>query len=142
MRQRVWLATAIVALGVSGVACASDEPAAGVSPDAGIATTLSDFAIRPAEVEAPAGSVTFDLTNEGPSDDSFLVARTDIAEDELPATDHVVDLEALEVVIQVDEVPFEAESVVSADLEAGDYVMFCALPGHYESDMHTAFTVT
>lgn len=142
MRQGMVLVAAIVALTSGAVACAGDEPSTTPSPDAGIATTLSDFAIAPSETEAPAGSITFDLTNEGPSDHSFAMVRTDLAEDALPLADHIVATDTLEVVADIEQVAFEATDVLSVDLEAGSYVMFCTIPGHYESDMHAAFTVT
>jgi len=31
---------------------------------------------------------------------------------------------------------------LQTNLEAGSYVIICNLPAHYESGMHTAFTVT
>jgi uncharacterized cupredoxin-like copper-binding protein len=142
MRRRVWLVTAIVALISTAAACSGDEPSATPSTDPGIATTLSDFTIKPAEAEVPAGSITFDLTNDGPSDHSFYLARTDLAEDALPLADHVVETGTLEVVAEVERVAFDAEDLLSVDLEVGGYVMFCNIPGHYESDMHAAFTVT
>jgi uncharacterized cupredoxin-like copper-binding protein len=141
MRYRVWTTAALAVLAASAFSCAGDEPAATSSPEAGVATTLSDFKIKPAEAEADAGPVTFDLTNDGPSEHSFLLVRTDLAEDELPLTDHVVDIEQLEVVGQVDRIEADAERAITAELAAGDYVMFCNLTGHYESDMHAAFAV-
>jgi uncharacterized cupredoxin-like copper-binding protein len=142
MANRMWLAAAVVALAGSAVACSGDEPAAAPSPELGIVTTLTDFAIRPAETEGSAGEVAFDLVNDGPSDHSFFLVRTDRADDDLPVVDHVVDTSQLEVVEEVERIEFAAEQAVALDLEAGNYVMFCNLPGHYESDMHAAFTVT
>jgi len=141
MRHRVWTWTALAILTVSALSCAGDEPSPTSSPEAGIATTLSDFKIKPAEAEADAGPVTLDLTNDGPSEHTFLLVRTDLAEDALPVTDHVVDVEQLDVVGQVDRIPADAERSITAELSAGDYVMFCNLTGHYESDMHAAFAV-
>lgn len=142
MRQRLCFAAALVLLVVTAAACSSDAASSTPSPDAGIATTLTDFMIKPAETEALAGPVTFDLRNDGPSDHSFFLARTDLAEDALPVTDHVVDLDQLDVSGQIDRIEFDAERSLTVDLEAGSYVMFCNLTGHYESDMHAAFTVT
>ena len=139
MRQRIWVATAFAVLVVGASACSGDEPAPTSSPDAGIATTLSDFKIKPAEADA--GPITLDLTNDGPSDHSFFLVRTDLAEDALPITDHLVDLDRLEVVGQVERIDVEAEASMTVELTSGDYVMLCNLPGHYESDMHAAFAV-
>jgi uncharacterized cupredoxin-like copper-binding protein len=142
MRTRLCVATALVLLAAAATACSSEAASSAPSPEAGIATTLTDFKIQPAETEALAGPVTFDLTNDGPSDHSFYVVRTDLPEDQLPVTDHVVDLNQLEVVGQIDKVEFDTQRSLTVDLEPGSYVMFCNLTGHYESDMHTAFTVT
>ena len=141
MRHRVWTTAALAVLAVSALSCAGDEPAPTSSPEAGIATTLSDFKIKPAEAEADSGPVTLELTNNGPSEHMFLLVRTDLAEDALPVTDHVVDIEQLEVVGEVDRIEADAERSITAELAAGDYVMLCNLTGHYESDMHAAFAV-
>jgi uncharacterized cupredoxin-like copper-binding protein len=140
--RRAWLAVAIALLAVAGAACSSDGEASSSPSPAGIATTLSDFTIKPAETEAPAGSVTFDLTNDGPSDHTFFMVKTDLAEDALPVADHLVQVDQLDVVAEIDEFPEGTERSLSIDLEPGGYVMFCNLTGHYESDMHAAFAVT
>jgi uncharacterized cupredoxin-like copper-binding protein len=142
MRQRSWLAAALAALALIGAACSSGSEPAAPSPDSGIATTLTDFKIKPAETEAPAGSVTFDLANDGPSDHTFFMVKTDLTEDALPVADHLVQVDQLDIVAQIDRFDAGTERSLTLDLEPGSYVMFCNLTGHYESDMHTAFTVT
>jgi uncharacterized cupredoxin-like copper-binding protein len=144
MRKRARLTTALVALSLLAVACGGSGSGAAASPsaDQGIVTTLTDFDIKPAEAEAPAGAISFDLENDGPSVHTFFLVKTDLAEDALPVVDHVVDLGALEVLAEAGELAFERRASLTADLSAGTYVMFCDLPGHYESDMHAAFTVT
>ena len=140
MRNRIVVA-AFVALAGSA-ACAQDEPTATASPDPGIAITLKDFAIVPAEPEAAAGRIRFELTNDGPSDHRFALVRTDLPEDALPVADHVVEVGSLEVVAEIERISFEAEHLLAVELDAGDYVMLCTIAGHYESDMHASFTVT
>jgi uncharacterized cupredoxin-like copper-binding protein len=144
MTNRERLTAALTALSLLAVACggSGSGAAASSSVDQGIATTLTDFDIRPAEVEAPAGEVSFALENDGPSLHTFFLVRTDLAEDALPVVDHVVDLRALDVLAEAGELVFGGETSLTADLSAGTYVMFCDLPGHYESDMHAAFTAT
>jgi uncharacterized cupredoxin-like copper-binding protein len=144
MRQRARLATALVALVLLTVACGGSGGDGGASPtpDQGIATTLTDFAIKTAETEAPAGRVSFDLQNDGPSEHTFFLVKTDLADDALPVVDHVVDLGGLDIVAQTGVLTVGAQPSVTEDLSAGAYVMFCNLPGHYESDMHASFTVT
>ncbi|MEO8291875.1 MAG: hypothetical protein ABI635_01950 [Actinomycetota bacterium] len=144
MTPRARLAIALVALGFLCVGCAGSgaQPAATGTPDAGIVTTLTDFKITTAETEAVAGQVAFDLQNDGPSEHTFYLARTDLAEDALPVVDHVVDLGTLDILAKTDLLGVGADASVVAELPAGTYVLFCNLPGHYGSDMHAAFTVT
>lgn len=144
MTQRARLATALLALMLLAGACGGSGGGAPASPtpDQGIATTLTDFKIEPAEAEAATGEVTFDLQNDGPSQHTFFLVRTDLAEDSLPVVDHVVDLGDLDVAAEADLLGVGARPSVTVDLTPGPYVLFCNLPGHYESDMHAAFTVT
>ncbi len=141
MGNRVWLAAAVVALAGSAVACSGDEPTPlpHGSRDRHHPHRFRDQARGGRSSAVP---VTFDLTNQGPSDHSFSLVRTDLAEDALPVADHVVEVGPLEVVAEVERVAFDAEHRLAVELEAGDYVMFCIIPGHYESDMHASFTVT
>jgi uncharacterized cupredoxin-like copper-binding protein len=143
MRQRAWLAGALAALSLTVAACGGSGGDASPSPSAaGIATTLADFSIKPAEKEAPAGSVTLDLQNDGPSDHTFYVVRTDLADDALPVKDHLVQLGGLDVVAKLDNVPFNAAPSLTLSMTPGAYVFLCIYPGHYESGMFAAFTVT
>ena len=143
MRRRAWLAAPLAVLVVAGAACSSTGGASSSpTPGTGIAVTLSDFKIKAADTEAPAGPVTFDLTNDGPSDHTFFMVKTDLAEDALPVADHLVQVDQLDVVAEIDTFPAGTERSLTVDLQPGGYVMFCNLTGHYESDMHAAFTVT
>jgi uncharacterized cupredoxin-like copper-binding protein len=143
MKQRVWLAAALAALSLSAAACGgSSEATPSPSDDAGIATTLADFSIKPAEKEATAGPVTFDLENDGPSDHTFYVVHTDLADDALPVKDHLVQVAGLDVVGELDDVPFNATPSITVPMTPGAYVLLCNYPGHYESGMFAAFTVT
>jgi uncharacterized cupredoxin-like copper-binding protein len=143
MRRRAWIAAPIAVLVVASAACSSTGGASpSQTPGTGIAVTLSDFKIKAAETEAPAGPVTFDLTNDGPSDHTFFMVKTDLAEDALPGADHLVQVDQLDIVAEIDRFPEGTERSLTVDLQPGSYVMFCNLTGHYESDMHAAFTVT
>ena len=143
MRRRAWLAAAIAVVVMAGGACSSGGGTSpSPTPGTGIAVTLSDFKIKAAETEAPAGPITFDLTNDGPSDHTFFMVKTDLAEDALPVADHLVQVDQLDVVAEIDTFPAGTEQSLTVDLQPGAYVMFCNLTDHYESDMYTAVTVT
>ena len=51
-----------------------------------VAVTLQEFAVAADPATAPAGSVTFNVTNEGPDDvHEFVVIKTDLAVTDLPS---------------------------------------------------------
>ena len=52
-------------------ACSSD--------DGGIDVTVSDFKVEPAETSAPAGELTFDITNDAEQTHEFVIFKTDLA---------------------------------------------------------------
>ena len=107
--RRAWLAVALAVVAVTGAACSSSGEASPSPSPTAIAVTLSDFKIKPAETETPAGSVTFDLTNDGPSDHTFFMAKTDLADDALPVADHLVQVDQLDVVAEIDTFPAGTE---------------------------------
>ena len=141
-------------------ACSSDESsppsAAGSSssPPAGgtIDVTLQEFAISTSASSAPAGSVTFDATNEGPKDDhEFVVIKTDLGITDLPANaDGLVDEEGagIEAIDEIAEFPPGETRTLTVDLDAGSYVFICNVfdkkenESHYLEGMRTSFTVS
>ena len=144
---------AIVALLVT--ACAS--PGASPTPaDGGGATTvdvtLQEWAVVPAAESAPAGQVTFNVTNEGPEDiHEFVVIATDLDPAELPTDEHGAVTEGgegMEVVDEIEDLPVGETRELTVNLEAGNYVLLCNIytaeedEAHYEMGMRTAFEVT
>ena len=129
------------ASGSSPSACGEIMPAA----DDGIEVTEMDFSIEPASTSADAGPITFDIQNEGPQTHEFVVFKTDLDPADLPTNDDGTVDEEGKGVKHIDEIediaPCTAQSL-SVDLDAGNYVFICNLPGHYASGMHTSFTVS
>lgn len=115
--------------------------------------TLREFAITPSVASVPAGAVTFEVTNDGPNDiHEFVVIRTDLALDALPADgDGAVleDGEGMEVVDEIEDLAVGASETLALDLEAGSYVLICNIveddegetEAHYALGMRTAFSV-
>lgn len=109
---------------------------------------LAEWSITPDPTSAPAGQVTFDISNEGANVHEFVVFRTDLPEDQLPTTEEqgatVVDEQAggLELVDEVEDIAPGASATLSVELEAGNYVLVCNVPGHYAKGMHATFTVS
>jgi uncharacterized cupredoxin-like copper-binding protein len=118
-------------------ACSSD--------DGGIDVTVSDFKVEPAETSAPAGELTFDITNDAEQTHEFVIFKTDLAPDALPVGDDGdVDEEGegVEHIDEIEDITGGSTQSLTVSLDAGNYVFICNLPGHYEQGMHAAFTVS
>src|SRR3954468_2722567 len=143
--SRITIAIAAFAM-VGAVACSSStsstSTSAGGSTAGGVSATEKDFAIDFASSSAPAGSVTFNISNEGPSAHEFVVIETDDAPDALPTKNGTVDEDNLTVVDEAEDIAPSTTATLTTDLEAGSYVIICNVPGHYEAGMHTAFTAS
>ena len=141
--KRLTIAVAAVAM-LGAVACSSSSSSssAGGTDTGGVSATEKDFAIDLASTSAPAGSVTFDISNEGPSAHEFVVIQTDDAPDALPTKNGAVDEDNLTIVDEAEDIAPSTTTTLTVDLEAGSYVIICNVPGHYEAGMHTAFTAS
>ena len=123
------------------------EEAQTTEPSDGGATTLSvslsEFSVEPALDSAPAGTVTFEVRNDGGTVHDFRVIRSDAPLGELPMNEDefVVDEEEVDVVGSLDTLDEGDSDELTVDLEAGRYVLICNVPTHYESGMETEFTV-
>jgi hypothetical protein len=136
----VWMAAGLALLAAS---CGDDEET--------VQITLQEFAVGADPASVPAGSVTFEATNEGPDDvHEFVVIATDLAITELPTVeDGSVDEagEGLEVIGEIEDIPVDDTQSVTLDLEAGSYALICNIydadedEAHYQEGMRTAFTV-
>jgi uncharacterized cupredoxin-like copper-binding protein len=142
----VALATAAcTTTGSSSEATASGTASSGTR----VAVTVQEFSLSADPASAPAGSVTFQVTNNGPDFvHEFVVVRTDLAPDALPTSDDGSfneDGEGVEVVDEIDDVDVGATEELSLDLDAGAYVLLCnkvaGTVSHFAMGMRTAFTV-
>ena len=99
----------------------------------------SEYAMTPEPAETSAGTVTFEVKNEGTLVHEMVVIKTDKGAanlgmpsgeaDETDAVDEVADL------------PVGESKTLELDLKAGKYALVCNLPGHYAADMYAEFTV-
>jgi uncharacterized cupredoxin-like copper-binding protein len=130
---------------VSGMwtACGGDEST--------VAVTLQEFSVGPDTSSAPAGSITFEATNEGPDDThEFVVIKTDLDITALPTVeDGSVDEtgEGVEVIDEIEDIAVGDTQSVTVDLEPGNYALICNIydaeedEAHYQEGMRTSFTV-
>jgi uncharacterized cupredoxin-like copper-binding protein len=161
MRHDLWIPGPVVARGALFVAAAlmvaacsgsgaSSSPAgapsaaASGSGGASVAAKLSEFKIELAATTAPAGSVTFALTNGGTTVHEFVVFKTDLAADKLPLAADGTEVDeagaGLTAVDEVEDIAVGATASLPVDLVAGHYVLICNIPAHYTSGMRAAFT--
>ena len=154
-RTSVMLA-AVLVLALAMTACGDDDDSGGEAGGGGnggttVDVTLQEFAVGVSEASAPAGDVTFDVTNEGPDDvHEFVVIRTDLAPTDLPTDENgAVDEEGegIEVVDEIEDIPVGETETLTLDLDAGSYVLICNIwdeeeqEAHYSEGMRAGFTV-
>ena len=144
--RRKWgvvLVGAVVVVSLSMTACGGDEET--------VSITLQEFSIGADPASIPAGSVTFEVTNDGPNDvHEFVVIATDLDVTELPTVeDGSVDEtgEGMEVTGEIEDIPVGETQSVTLELEAGNYALICNIydadedEAHYQEGMRTPFTV-
>lgn len=133
----------------AGSGAATPTPAAtatatatgGGAASGGIEVVLSEFRIVPANAKAPAGSLSFNVRNDGQIAHELTVIKTDLAPEALPTAASKVDESKVDVKGTTPDIASKRTADLSLDLEAGKYVLVCQVPGHYGSGMRAAFTV-
>jgi uncharacterized cupredoxin-like copper-binding protein len=138
--------------GAESMAPAESMAAAGTT----VNVTLQEWAVLPDAESAPAGEVTFVVTNDGPDDvHEFVIIKTDVDPGDLPtdatgAVDEAgVQFQSgeMEVIDEIEDIPVGESAELTATLEAGNYVLICNIytadeqEAHYAEGMRVAFTV-
>ena len=137
----------VVTLGLAllAVACngGGEDVTDGDGEETAVAVSLIEFAVELDGASAPAGTVTFSVTNDGVIVHDFLVIQTELDPGALPVDDETFAVVEAELNVVASSVNVEAgeSAEVAADLEPGSYVLLCNIPTHYEAGMVTAFTV-
>lgn len=147
MGRRTRYAVVVAAvLAVAAAGCSkSNSNNSGGGGSGGVGATEKDFSISLDASSAKAGSVTFNVKNEGPSVHEFVVFKTDLAPGSLPTgSDGTVDEEGqgVEHIDEVEDIAAGATQTLTVNLAAGHYVVICNLPGHYQQGMHAELTVS
>jgi uncharacterized cupredoxin-like copper-binding protein len=114
-----------------------------------VGTTLKDFSIALDKTSGKAGEITFSVKNDGPSVHEFVVFQTDLAPDQLPLTkdENGIDIvdeegEGITPVDEIEDIAVGSTQELKVTLQAGNYVVICNLPAHYQQGMQTTFSVT
>jgi uncharacterized cupredoxin-like copper-binding protein len=142
-RARIAVGGALL-LTLAGAACA-DESGAGSGDDTTVNVALADWSVQIDPGSVPAGPITFSTTNEGPTTHEFEIfagENGEVPSEPLPVSDGVADTAGLTLVDEVEDVFAGTEAELTATLEAGQYLIICNLPDHYEQGMTATLTVT
>lgn len=141
-RALALLVVATFGLGAAAVACGSDASVASSGP---VSISLVEHEIEPSNTKAKAGTVTFDIRNDGTETHEFLVVKSDLDPKALPVDEEgAVDEkgEGLEFIDEREDIEPGGTAKLTVDLQPGTYVLLCNLEDHYEMGMYKAFTVT
>ncbi|MGH2417765.1 MAG: cupredoxin domain-containing protein [Candidatus Limnocylindria bacterium] len=128
MRTRLALAAALLMLAAGCAAPAgSNGPATipSATESATIAINLMDFMIDPSDIEVAGPTATIEVTSEGPTPHNLTIRD---------ASD--------EVVAGTADLSTGDTETITAELEPGEYTIFCALAGHESLGMSGTLTVT
>jgi uncharacterized cupredoxin-like copper-binding protein len=125
-----------------GTVSPETRPREGGAAGATVDVVLNEFSVRADTESVSPGNVDFTVKNLGDVVHEFMVVRWDGPAESLPVAGGYVQFgDAVQVVAQ--EAPLNGgdERDVSAAMQAGNYVLLCNQPGHYESGMRTRFAV-
>lgn len=121
------------------------KPPAGLEHDVHVHLDEWSVNVDPPSVSGPA-TLNIGGHNHGKYPHQVTVIKTDLDPAALPISQSRVDVQAIGQPAASFDVPAadggEGLQVVSAELTPGKYVIFCAIPGHYQQGMRTGFEVT
>jgi uncharacterized cupredoxin-like copper-binding protein len=135
MRKNLTLGLCLLTL--FATACSNDLDSGSTTM---IRATLSDSAIELDQSSVPSGTISISVTNEGSMVHEIEVFAGD--QTDLPVTQAVADTSSLDLVDEIEDIVPGTSVTIDLDLPAGEYVILCNLPGHYQMGMVTRLTVT
>lgn len=130
---------------VALAACGDDdEEPSGLEHD--VHVHLDEWSVETEPGSVAAGTVNIGGHNHGKYPHQVTVVKTDLDSAKLPISKSRVDIEAIgDPAVEFD-VPAadggEGLQVATAELTPGKYVVFCAIPGHYQQGMRGTLEVT
>ncbi len=140
MKKDRALPIALIGLALALAACsttASPSAAGGTT----ITATLSEYKIVMSATSAPAGPVTFNVTNGGTIVHEFVILKTDTLAKDLPLVSEKVVEDDFSPVGEVAETEAGGSGTFSATLAAGHYAIICNIVDHVGLGMVTDLTV-
>jgi len=137
-----------LAVGLAGCVDGDDDVSEGadIAPDPArtIVVTLGEpheFAIGLSAGTISSGEVTFEVTNGGALPHQFILVAHEGDPASLPLANVNVDITQVRVLGESGDLDPAATATITVDLEAGSYVIFSNMGGHYGAGMFTPFVV-
>jgi uncharacterized cupredoxin-like copper-binding protein len=135
----------LVALFVAVAVLSGCASSATVAQGTRVVVVEHDYGLHASSSSVHAGTVTFHVENHGPSTHEFI-----IDEASLPAGGLPLQANGIQVVerspqlhnVEATQLRVGTTQDLRVRLQAGTYVMFCNLAGHYLGGMHLALNVT
>ena len=119
-----FLVAAAFGIGLISMAAFTSRPVSATAPDTGSGQTieveLGELFIKPGSIEAAAGEVTFEVSNNGKIEHNFAIqgsSRTDML------------------------APGDSTRLTVSNLEAGEYTFLCEVAGHADGGMKGTLVV-
>ncbi len=140
MKTRRTVAVAFAGLALTLAACstAASPPASGTT----ITGTLTEYKIALSAATAPAGEITFNVTNAGTMIHEFVILKTDTLAKDLPLVNDGVTEADFNAIGEVPETNPAGSGTVKLTLAAGHYAIICNIAGHVRQGMVVDFTVS
>ena len=103
-----------------------------------VKVALTQWKVAPSATAAAAGTVTFDVTNNGSIPHEMVVIQTDKPDGHLGSGARVPETGN---VGETKDIAVGASKTIHVKLAAGHYALICNIAGHYGAGMHADFTV-
>ena len=143
--RRVTATVLALTVAALSLACVGDERVTEVD------ITLHEWGISPAAIEVEAGTVVFNISNDGPEDphELVLIRIGDTAIADIPVVDGMVPEDEVDFVDELEEIEVGASGTLEVDLSAGRYLLLCNIveeeddgpESHFELGMRALLVV-
>ena len=134
----------VLSIGVGGtgvVSAGAAAPATPVAVDVGdTAGTKGAMTMTVTPSSAPAGKVTFTVSNSGTVIHEFVILKTKVRFDKIPVTKNRIS--EAKSVGEIGNIGKGKTKSKTFKLKAGKYVLVCNIAKHYQLGMRAPFTVT
>ena len=144
-RRWTWalaLVLVVLAIAVPLTVARRQEPTLSGTP---VNVLLDDFEVERDAAVVRAGTVRFEIRNQGPTTHEIIVVRTGLDPDKLPLQSDGLTVdeegEGVEFLDEAEGLDIDDRQTMVLDMAAGNYVLYCNLEGHYLGGMHAPLTV-